>query len=147
MYGTAVKTFHFLVLGDFCVIFLLAGHGQMIVSRCCHYSSSRVLPSQGIGRSGHYNQSENSFFSSAFSLNVRNFPDVIPCCLEKRKCCSSNNIPNQKKIWQNVRWYRIWVLRCGRPGFRWKNRVGRNMGTLFSPLSLLWYSVQLIFNP
>ena len=103
--------------------------------------------SQGIGRSGHYNQSENSFFSSAFSLNVRNFPDVIPCCLEKRKCCSSNNIPNQKKIWQNVRWYRIWVLRCGRPGFRWKNRVGRNMGTLFSPLSLLWYSVQLIFNP
>ena len=105
----SLKTFHFLVLGDFCVIFLLAGHGQMIVSRCCHYSSSRVLPSQGIGRSGHYNQSENSFFSSAFSLNVRNFPDVIPCCLEKRKCCSSNNIPNQKKIWQNVRWYRIWV--------------------------------------
>ena len=43
----SLKTFHFLVLGDFCVIFLLAGHGQMIVSRCCHYSSSRVLHHKG----------------------------------------------------------------------------------------------------
>ena len=34
----------------------------MIVRRCCHYSSSRFLQSQGIGRFGHYNQSENRPF-------------------------------------------------------------------------------------
>ena len=58
----SLKTFHFFVLMGFCVIFLLTEYTEMIVRRCCHYSSSRVLPSQGIGRSGHYNQSENSFF-------------------------------------------------------------------------------------
>ena len=46
----------------FCGIFLLAGDTQMIVRRCCHYSSSRVLQSQGIGRFDHYNQSENRPF-------------------------------------------------------------------------------------
>ena len=45
----SLKTFHFLVLGGFYGIFLLAGHAQMIVRRCCHYTSSRVLQSQGIG--------------------------------------------------------------------------------------------------
>ena len=40
----------------------------MIVRRCCHYSSSRFLQSQGIGRFGHYNRSENRpFFKSLLS--------------------------------------------------------------------------------
>lgn len=50
--------------------FLLAGDTQMIVS--CHYSSSRVLQSQGIGKFGHYNQKTGPF-SRVFSQNVRIF--------------------------------------------------------------------------
>ena len=53
---------------DSCELFLLAGDTQMIVRRCCHYSSSRFLQSQEIGRFGHYNLSENRpFFKSLLS--------------------------------------------------------------------------------
>ena len=55
--------------------FLLAGDTQMIVS--CHYSSSRVLQSQGIGKFGHYNQSENRPFFKSLLSKCANFPDVI----------------------------------------------------------------------